>query len=57
MTHTQISVERDVHSDLMFLKGHFRKKNMSDTIRRLMFHAGFREEFFEKMAELGKGRE
>ncbi len=57
MTDTTIRIKKDVQSDLMFLKGHFRKKNMSETIRRLMFHAGFREEFFEKMAELGEGRE
>ena len=52
-----IQVEDGVHDDLVFLRGHFRKKNMSDTIRRLMFHAGFREEFFAKMAELGEGSE
>jgi predicted CopG family antitoxin len=45
-----IQVEDDLHSDLEFLKGHFRTKSFNDTIRRIMYHAGFRQEWFE-MAE------
>jgi predicted CopG family antitoxin len=42
-----IQVEDDVHKDLEFLKSHFRKRSMSDTIRQIMYHAGFRVEWFE----------
>lgn len=42
-----IQVEDEVHADLEFLKAHFRKKSLSDTIRQIMFHAGFRQEWFE----------
>lgn len=42
-----IQVEDEVHADLEFLKNHFRKKSISATIKQIMFHAGFREEWFE----------
>jgi predicted CopG family antitoxin len=55
-----IQVEDSVHADLEFLKSHFRKKSMSDTIRQIMYHAGFRVEWFEtaerwREANLPKG--
>jgi len=42
-----IQVEDKVHAKLEFLKNHFGKKSMSDTIKQIMFHAGFRQEWFE----------
>lgn len=45
-----MQIDDNLHADLVFLKGHFRKKSFAETIRQIMFHAGFREEWFE-MAE------
>lgn len=42
-----IQVTESVHADLEFLKGHFKKKSMSDTIKQIMYHAGFRQSWFE----------
>ena len=42
-----IQVDDGVHADLEFLKGHFKKKSFSDTIKQIMYHAGFRESWFE----------
>ena len=49
-----IVVEDDLHTDLNVLKGIWKFKNMTLTIRKIMKFAGYNEAFFEKMDELAK---
>ncbi len=46
-----IQIEDDLLIKLKFLKGFFSAKNQTDTIERILFHAGFNASFFEKMTE------
>ncbi len=46
-----IQIEDDLLIKLKFLKGFFSAKNQTDTIERILFHAGFNASFFVKMAE------
>ena len=46
-----ILIKDDLLTHLKFLKGFFGEKNQTDTIRRIMFHAGFNDAFFERMDE------
>jgi len=49
-----IVVDEDLHTDLNVLKGIWKFKNMTDTIRKIMKFAGYNEAFFEKMDELSR---
>ena len=52
-----LKVADDLHTDLFVLKGILRTNDTTETIRRIMNHAGYTEAFFEKMEELRQSRE
>lgn len=52
-----LKVEDDILYDLKLLKGILRTKNMSEVLRAIMRSAGYGEAFFQKMEELGVGKE
>ena len=52
-----LQVEDDILYDLKLLKGILGKKNMSEVIRQMMNSAGYGEAFFQKMEELGVGKQ
>ena len=52
-----IQVEDDVHADLMILKGVFGSKNLSETIRKELGHAGHNKAWFERIVPILEGRE
>ena len=47
-----IQVENDVHADLMVLKGVFGSKNLSETIRKELTHAGHNQAWFERIVPI-----
>ena len=47
-----IQVEDDVHADLMILRGVFGSKNLSETIRKELNHAGHNKAWFERIVPI-----
>ena len=48
-----VRLTEDVHADLLLMKSIKQCKNLSDTIRFILHHAGYSEAFFDRMRELG----
>ena len=51
-----LKIDAGLLDDLKVLKGIYGSKNMSETIRRLMKHGGYGEEFFDEMERLKEAR-
>ena len=50
-----IQVTESVHADLMILKGVFGSKNLSETLRKEMNHAGHNAAWFERIVPILQG--
>jgi len=54
---TLVRIEEDVNADLKLLKQIKNCKNLSDTIRFVLHHAGYNAAFFDRMRNLGVERQ
>ncbi len=48
MTRTTVEITTDLRDDLKLMKGILAQPNYTDTIRRIMFYAGYNDAFLKK---------